>query len=243
MADTAELNRLRDELQDATATEALAWAAEKFRGEVVFASSFGAEDQAIIDLIARNRLDIPVATIDTGRLFAETYELIEATEKRYGIKIKVYEPPRGELEDFIDRHGVNAFRQSLELRQECCRIRKIAALERLLSGKKLWICGLRREQSVTRNRLNLLEDDARNGLLKLSPLIDWSEEKVWEFIRFWDVPYNPLHDRGYPSIGCSCCTRAIRRTEDVRAGRWWWEAPEHRECGLHARAAKAKELR
>lgn len=243
MANAEQIEKFRAELKGAKATEALQWAAEKFKGEIVFATSLGAEDQVITDLIARNKIDIPIATLDTGRLFPETYDLIAETEKQYGIRIQTYTPPQDQLEAFVNEHGVNAFRESLDLRHECCRIRKIHALKRLLSGKSIWICGLRQAQSVTRSDLSILEDDAGNGLLKLSPLIDWSEEKVWEFIRFWSVPYNPLHDKGFPSIGCAGCTRAVKRTEDVRAGRWWWEAPEHRECGLHARAAKAKELR
>lgn len=243
MANAEQIEKFRAELKGAKATEALQWAAEKFKGEIVFATSLGAEDQVITDLIARNKIDIPIATLDTGRLFPETYDLIAETEKQYGIRIQTYTPPQDQLEAFVNEHGVNAFRESLDLRHECCRIRKLHALKRLLSGKSIWICGLRQAQSVTRSDLSILEDDAGNGLLKLSPLIDWSEEKVWEFIRFWNVPYNPLHDKGFPSIGCAGCTRAVKRTEDVRAGRWWWEAPEHRECGLHARAAKAKELR
>ena len=242
MENKKQLNEFRKELAEANATEALDWATKKFAGKLVFATSLGAEDQVITDIIARNKLDIPIATIDTGRLFPETYDLIADTEKRYGIHIEIFTPPRDELETFVNKYGINAFRQSLDLRHECCRIRKLVSLKRLLANKALWICGLRRTQTITRNDFSILDDDENNGLLKLSPLIDWSEEKVWEFIRFWNVPYNPLHDKSFPSIGCSCCTRAVKRTEDIRAGRWWWEVPEHRECGLQQRAAKAKEL-
>ena len=243
MSDLAQTAELSASLADASATDALRWATENFPGRVVFATSLGAEDQVITDIIFRNRLDIPVATLDTGRLFPETYDLIAETEKRYGARIQVYAPPRETLENFVLANGVNAFRESEALRHECCRIRKLESLKRLLEGKDLWICGLRRGQGVTRGGAERLSRDEANGLLKLAPLVDWSEEKVWEYIRFWNVPYNPLHDRGFPSIGCACCTRAVKRTEDVRAGRWWWEAPEHRECGLHARLEKAKELR
>ena len=243
MPEEISIEKLRGEVNGLAATEALKWAAEKFKGRLVFATSLGAEDQVITDLIARNRIDIPIATLDTGRLFSEAYDLIAETEKNYNLKIRVYSPDREELENFVNTHGVNAFRESLELRHECCRIRKLGALKRLLAGNALWVCGLRKSQSVTRTDLTVLENDSGNGLLKLSPLIDWSEEKVWEYIKFWNVPYNPLHDKGFPSIGCAGCTRAVKRTEDVRAGRWWWEAPEHRECGLHARREKAKELR
>lgn len=243
MSDLAQTAELSASLADASATDALRWATENFPGRVVFATSLGAEDQVITDIIFRNRLDIPVATLDTGRLFPETYDLIAETEKHYGARIQVYAPPRETLENFVLANGVNAFRESEALRHECCRIRKLESLKRLLEGKDLWICGLRRGQGVTRGGAERLSRDEANGLLKLAPLVDWSEEKVWEYIRFWNVPYNPLHDRGFPSIGCACCTRAVKRTEDVRAGRWWWEAPEHRECGLHARLEKAKELR
>ena len=243
MSDLAQTAELSASLADASATDALRWAAENFPGRVVFATSLGAEDQVITDIIFRNRLAIPVATLDTGRLFPETYDLIAETEKHYGARIQVYAPPRETLENFVLANGVNAFRESEALRHECCRIRKLESLKRLLEGKDLWICGLRRGKGVTRGGAELLSRAEANGLLKLAPLVDWSEEKVWEYIRFWNVPYNPLHDRGFPSIGCACCTRAVKRTEDVRAGRWWWEAPEHRECGLHARLEKAKELR
>ena len=244
MADAVQTDEVSARLAGAPATDALRWAAETFPGRVVFATSLGAEDQAITDLIARNRLDIPIATLDTGRLFPETYNLIAETEKHYGLHIQVYSPPHDALEEFVHANGINAFRESEALRHECCRIRKLESLKRLLAGKDLWICGLRRGQGVTRGGAAILaRDEANGGILKLAPLVEWTEEKVWEYIRFWDVPYNPLHDRGFPSIGCACCTRAVKRTEDVRAGRWWWEAPEHRECGLHARQEKARELR
>lgn len=217
------------------AEDALRWAAETYPGRVVFATSLGAEDQVLTDMIARLGLDIPVATLDTGRLFPETYDLIDLTARRYGLKIQVYSPDREKVEAFVARHGVNGFRDSLEARHECCAARKLDALHRALAGKALWVCGLRREQSPTRTGLKMLEDDAANGLRKLSPLIDWREQDVWDYIRDNRVPYNPLHDAGFPSIGCACCTRAVRRTEDVRAGRWWWEAAEHKECGLHRR--------
>lgn len=210
-------------------------AAANFPGRLVFATSLGAEDQVITDLIARLKLPIPIVTLDTGRLFPETYDLLAQTEQRYNLRIRVFTPDRAELEAFTNAHGINAFRESEALRHACCRVRKLSALARALAGNDLWICGLRREQSVTRTDLPVLATDRVNGLLKLSPLIDWDEARVWEYLRYHDVPYNPLHDRGFPSIGCACCTRAVRRVEDIRAGRWWWEVPEHRECGLHAR--------
>lgn len=230
-------------LADKTAPERLAWAVERFAGRLVFATSLGAEDQVLTHMIAKGRLAIPVVTLDTGRLFPETYDLLAETERRYGLKIAVYAPDRDEVEAFANAHGVNAFRDSIDLRHECCRVRKLTALKRALAGRALWVCGLRRGQGVTRTGLDVLAADGLNGLLKLSPLADWDEARVWDYIRYYDVPYNLLHDRGFPSIGCACCTRAVKRTEDVRAGRWWWETPEHRECGLHARPRPPEERR
>lgn len=228
-----DLEKLRAEVAGFAPEDALAWAAERFAGRAVFLTSLGAEDQVIADMIARCKLHIPFATLDTGRLFPETYDLIDYTERRYRVKIRVYAPDGRRVEEYVAKHGVNGFRDSLEARHECCAVRKLDALKRALAGNALWICGLRREQSTTRRGLTALEDDAANGLLKLSPLIDWSEAKVWEYIRDNHVPYNPLHDAGFPSIGCASCTRAVKRTEDVRAGRWWWEDADKRECGLH----------
>lgn len=225
------------ELQKATANleaeQLLRFAAGRFAPDLVFATSLGAEDQVITDLIVRNRLPIPIVTLDTGRLFDETLTLLAETEQFFGIRIQVFFPDRAEVEAMVNEHGVNLFRQSVELRKRCCLVRKLLPLRRALAGRKLWICGQRKEQSVTRQGVELIEEDAANGLLKLNPLAEWSEERVWNHIKFHQLPYNPLHDRGYPSIGCAGCTRAVKKTEDVRAGRWSWEAPEHRECGLH----------
>ncbi len=228
-----ELKALQAEIAGKNTKQILGFAAEKFGPDLVFATSLGAEDQVLTDLIVKSKLNIPVVTLDTGRLFEETFDLLAETEKYYGIRIRVYSPDAKELEDLVNAHGIHCFRRSVELRKLCCRVRKISPLKRALAGKKLWICGLRREQSVTRSDIGILEDDPANGLLRLNPLADWSEERVWDYIRAHNVPYNVLHDRGFPSIGCACCTRAVRRIEDVRAGRWYWEAPEHRECGLH----------
>lgn len=228
-----ELKTLQAELEGKNTREVLKRIAERFGRDAVFASSLGAEDQVLTDLVARDKLDIPIITLDTGRLFEETRDLIAATEERYGIKIEIYTPDTAELEELINLHGVNCFRKSLELRKKCCAVRKLTPLKRALAGKKLWICGLRRDQSVTRAEIELLEDDPANGLWRLNPLADWSEERVWDYIKAHQVPYNVLHDCGFPSIGCASCTRAVKRTEDVRAGRWYWEQPEHRECGLH----------
>jgi phosphoadenosine phosphosulfate reductase len=198
-----------------------------------FASSFGAEDMVLTDLIARFFPAIEIFTLDTGRLPEETHQLIAAVEDRYSIKVRAYFPEAGALERYTRAHGANAFYDSVALRKECCCIRKVEPLRRALHGKHAWITGLRREQSQTRKDLQESAYDLEHGLQKFSPLLDWSNETVWAYVRANGVPYNALHERGYPSIGCAPCTRAIKPGEDVRAGRWWWEQPEHKECGLH----------
>lgn len=201
------------------------------------AASFGAEDMVLIDMIARLRQPISVFTLDTGRLPSETYALIDRTRDRYRIAIDVYCPETSATEGYAREHGVNAFYRSVALRERCCAIRKLEPLKRALAGKRAWITGLRREQSTTRHDVEMEELDAVHGLAKFNPLADWSEADVWDYIRQHDVPYNSLHDRGFRSIGCAPCTRAVAPGEDVRAGRWWWEAPAGKECGLHRRPA------
>jgi len=203
----------------------------------VLASSFGAEDMVLTDLIARHQLPIGVFTLDTGRLPEETHALIERTREHYGIAVAVHVPDARELEQFVGEHGSNPFYRSVELRQRCCAIRKTAPLARALAGQGAWITGLRRGQSVTRADVEVESFDPQHGLPKFNPLADWSEDDVWRYLRRFAVPVNALHARGYPSIGCAPCTRAVGPGEDVRAGRWWWEAPEHKECGLHRRPA------
>jgi phosphoadenosine phosphosulfate reductase len=199
------------------------------------ASSFGAEDMVLVDLIARHALPIGVFTLDTGRLPEETLVLIDRVRDRYGIAVDVYFPDAAGLESFVREHGVNPFYESVNLRQACCAVRKSEPLARALAGKGAWITGLRRGQSVTRSELPLEEHDPVHGLRKFNPLAEWSEEEVWTYIRARQVPYNALHDAGYRSIGCAPCTRAVAPGDDVRAGRWWWESAEHKECGLHRR--------
>lgn len=200
-----------------------------------FASSFGAEDMVLTDLIAKRFPDIEVFTLDTGRLPEETLGLMQLVTEKYPIKLRVYSPDGPVLEEYQAAHGANAFYRSVELRKRCCHIRKVEPLKRALAGKRAWITGLRREQAVS--RAGLFEDgfDDENGLYKFNPLADWTHAEVWEYIRRFDVPYNALHDRGYPSIGCTPCTRAITVGEDARAGRWWWEDAQGKECGLHER--------
>jgi len=199
------------------------------------ASSFGAEDMVLTDLIARHALPIRVFTLDTGRLPAETYALIDRVREHYQLPIDVFYPDHHALEAFVREHGPNAFYRSVELRKHCCAIRKTAPLVRALSGSGAWITGLRRGQSTTRTDVPIEEFDQSHGLWKFNPLAAWSDADVWRYLRAHGVPYNPLHDRGYPSIGCAPCTRAIEPGEDIRAGRWWWEQPEHKECGIHRR--------
>ena len=198
-----------------------------------FANSLGAEDMVLTDLIFTNALPIEVFTLDTGRLPVESYRLIDALTVRYGARMRVLFPRSEAVESYVKEHGVNAFYDSVELRKSCCHIRKVEPLRRALAGKRAWITGLRRGQSATRGGLAVETYDAEHGLMKFSPLADWSEEEVWTYIRERQIPYHALHDRGYPSIGCAPCTRAIAAGEDVRAGRWWWEHPESKECGLH----------
>lgn len=212
--------------------------------QAAFASSFGAEDMVLLDLIARARLPIRVFTLDTGRLPQETHDLVDRTRQRYGRPVEVYAPSAASVEAYVRAHGTNGFYASVELRELCCRVRKTEPLERALAGADAWITGLRRAQGVTRTQVEVEAFDARHGILKYSPLAHWSDDDVWSYLRANDVPWNALHDRGYPSIGCAPCTRAVAPGEDARAGRWWWESAEHRECGLHRRpvAPVAKEL-
>ena len=200
---------------------------------VVFASSLGAEDMVVTDAIFANGLPIGVFTLDTGRLPRETLDLLDRIRSRYSRELEVFRPDADEVARYVSTHGVNAFYESVELRKSCCGIRKVEPLARALAGRDAWVTGLRRAQSVTRTELALREFDAIHGLVKFNPLADWSEEQVWAYVRDRDVPYNALHDRGYPSIGCDPCTRAIRPGEDIRAGRWWWESRDSKECGIH----------
>jgi phosphoadenosine phosphosulfate reductase len=199
----------------------------------VFASSLAAEDMVLTDMILRAKLPIRIFTLETGRLHAETLSVLDSIRKAYSYDVVLYRPQPEEVDGYVRQNGLNAFYDSIEMRKECCRIRKIEPLNRALAGNKAWITGQRRAQSTTRAGLDVQENDEAHGMTKFNPLADWSEENVWHYIRSNNVPYNPLHDKGYPSIGCEPCTRAIEPGEDVRAGRWWWENPETKECGLH----------
>lgn len=199
----------------------------------VFASSLAAEDMVLTDLILRAKLPIAIFTLETGRLHKDTLAMLDRVREQYGYEIAQYKPEAAAVDAYVAAHGLNAFYDSVELRKECCRIRKVEPLNRALAGKQAWITGQRRAQSTTRADLAIQEDDPAHGMQKFNPLADWSEDDVWHYIRSNGVPYNPLHDKGYPSIGCEPCTRAIQPGEDIRAGRWWWESPQSKECGLH----------
>lgn len=227
------IEKLNSALENATSHEALDIVIKEFGDKIVFASSLGAEDQVITEMIASIDKSVKIFTLDTGRLFPETYETLERTTNRYGIPIEVYFPDAGHIEEMVRSRGINLFYESVENRKLCCHIRKIEPLTRAFIGMEAWICGLRREQSITRQDMKLVEWDEQNNLIKINPIIDWLETQVWDYIKEKNIPYNQLHDKGFPSIGCQPCTRAILPGEDIRAGRWWWELPQNKECGLH----------
>ncbi len=208
-------------------------------GKVVYSSSLGAESIVLTDIIWTHVPQIDIFTIDTGRLPEETYELLSRIQGRYKRTLRVVYPDAQKLEALVSSQGINGFYNSLEARTSCCHTRKVEPFRRALAGYEAWVTGLRHEQSATRALAQPVEWDAANGMHKISPILDWSEEQIWQYIRTRKLPYNSLHDRGYPSIGCSPCTRAIQPGESRRAGRWWWEQPESRECGLHPRVRAA----
>ncbi len=200
---------------------------------VAFANSLGAEDMVLTDLIAKHQPDIEMFSLDTGRLPKETYDLIQEVSQEYTIPLKVYFPDSKLVQEYVEQNGINGFYDSVENRKGCCFVRKVEPLRRALKGKDAWITGMRRDQAVTRGTLEVSSFDEGNGLQKFNPLLDWTNNDVWAYIRRYDVPYNKLHDQFYPSLGCAPCTRSITPGEDIRAGRWWWESPESKECGLH----------
>lgn len=230
----ADVDALNAEYGKKSAEEIVQWAGEVYGPEIKFANSFGAEDVVMMDIIARVAPQIRVFTLDTGRLNDETYEVMEATRFKYPhMPIEVMFPDAAKVEALTREKGFYSFRDSVELRKECCAIRKVQPLRRALSGATAWMTGLRRDQSVTRTDTPAIEWDEGNGIMKVNPIIEWTNEDVWAYIRTNKIPYNKLHDKGFPSIGCAPCTRAIKPGEDIRAGRWWWENPEFKECGLH----------
>jgi phosphoadenosine phosphosulfate reductase len=203
---------------------------------VCYANSLGAESMVLMNLIAQSVPEVEMFTIDTGRLFPETYDLIARLQHRYGRdSMRIYSPAADQVEGWVGQNGINGFRDGLEQRRDCCRVRKVEPFRRAVSGRAAWVTGIRRGQSASRALAAPVEWDSEHGLHKVSPLLDWSEEDVWDYIRKNRLPYNVLHDTGFPSIGCAPCTRAVAAGEDDRSGRWWWERPESRECGLHPR--------
>jgi phosphoadenosine phosphosulfate reductase len=217
------------------APDVLGLALERFGRGVALSSSFGAEDMVLIDMLMQIDRTARIFTLDTGRLPQETYNVIDATRQKYGAVIEVFFPQPEAVQGMVAEHGMNLFYHSVENRKLCCGVRKMEPLRRALSGLDAWVTGLRREQSVTRTAVHKIEWDASNNLVKVNPLVDWTQDAVWQYIRDHNVPYNALHDRGYPSIGCAPCTRAVQPGEHERAGRWWWEHPETKECGLHVK--------
>lgn len=228
-----QMDRLNSAAAGLNALDRLRLVVDLFGRQVVAATSFSAEDQVLTHMLHTLGNPIDLFTIDTGRLPQETFEVMEQTKLRYGMNIQIYFPDYRSVEAMVAEDGPNPFYKSVELRKQCCRMRKVEPLRRALSGKAAWVCGLRRSQSVTRQELMVIQEDEQFGLFKICPLADWTQEQVWEFIASHNIPYNSLHDDGYPSIGCQPCTRAVEPGQDIRAGRWWWEEPEHKECGLH----------
>jgi phosphoadenosine phosphosulfate reductase len=230
-----QIEDLPDQIGGLSIEASLKYLTERFPGKVSFSSSFSMEDQVITHIILSAQLPVSIFTLDTGRLFAETYSVWTSTNDQYSTKIHAYYPDRSLLEQYLNDKGPNAFYESVANRKECCHIRKVEPLRRALKGQSVWITGLRASHSEERKDMALLEWDENNQVIKYNPLLYWSTEETKEFIRKQDVPYNVLHDRGFVSIGCAPCTRAIHSGEDFRAGRWWWEQADKKECGLHGR--------
>lgn len=230
-----QIKKIAEEMEDQSAMEVLKWAINAYAPKIALASSFGAEDVILIDMMVKiNKEKAKIFTLDTGRLNQETYDVMDAIRKKYGIQIEVYFPEQRETEEMVKIKGMNLMYESVENRKLCCEIRKVHPLNRALSNLDGWITGLRREQAITRANIYKLEIDSSHGnIVKINPLADWTNEMIWDYIHKNNVPYNKLHDSGYPSIGCEPCTRAVHSGEDPRAGRWWWENATQKECGLH----------
>lgn len=226
------LPELERQLGQLSPREGLALIVELFPEKVTFSTSLGQEDQVITALIASQNLPITIFSLDTGRLFPETLDLLDRTQAKYQVPITVYYPKTDGVEDFVNQKGINGFYHSVENRKSCCFVRKVEPLKRALSGNQVWVTGLRSEQSPNRSEMKRIEWDESNQILKFNPLLDWTFDQLIAFIQKEKIPYNPLHDKGFVSIGCAPCTRAILPGEDARAGRWWWEDSK-KECGLH----------
>lgn len=239
MLSKEELDSLNKWFEDKEPLEVLKWGIEKFHPKIVLACSLQAEDLVILDMLSKVVEKPKVFIIDTGRLHQESYELIEEINKKYNTDLRIYFPDYKEVEALVNKHGINLFYRSVELRKACCEVRKVLPLRRALEGMQAWITGLRREQNFTRGGIKKIEiDEVNGGIVKLNPLADWTWEQVWEYIKKNNVPYNKLYDKGYKSIGCVPCTRPVKQWEHPRAGRWWWEQNSDKECGLHYRGVK-----
>ncbi len=234
-----EVIKYQKKLSNSSAQEIISWATAHFGAtNIALASSLGVEDQVLTDLLLKINPQIQIFTLDTGRLAQETYEVIERTNEKYHFKIELVFPDNKKVEALVNEYGPDLFYKSVENRRKCCYVRKVEPLKKKLATLKAWVCGLRKEQGMTRSDVKQIEWDENFNLVKLNPLVNWTEEDVWQYIKNNNVPYNKLHDQGYPSIGCAPCTRAINAGEDIRAGRWWWEMPEQKECGLHIKTGK-----
>ncbi len=230
----SELNR---KFKSSTPEEVLEFVLSEFgREKLVLASSMSIEDQVLTHMLLKIEKKPRIFFLDTGRHFQKTYDLLDETMKIYGVKYEVYAPKTQALQDIVSQRGPNFFYDSIEERKACCGIRKVEPLNRVLATADVWICGLRRDQSTTRHEISLFEQDEPHGIYKVNPIACWSEQDVWDYIKKNNIPYNKLHDQGYPSIGCEPCTRVVKPGEDIRSGRWWWENPDKKECGLHIKS-------
>lgn len=227
------VKQLNAQFQDSSSQMVLEYLLKQTQKRVALSSSFGAEDQVLTDMMLHIDKDANIFTLDTGRLPVETYSVMDETNLKYATKVNVFFPKTEDVESLYQKQGINGFYESIENRKECCYIRKIAPLKRALADVDIWVTGLRSTQSVTRESMQMFEFDETNNVLKVNPLLHWSQEEVWHFIEENNLPLNKLHKLGYPSIGCAPCSRAVKEGEDIRSGRWWWENPEHKECGLH----------
>ena len=233
-----QVDKLNKEIT--TAEDALRWASENLHPHVAKASSFGAEDAVVMDIMLKINRDFRFFTLDTGRLPQETYDIMDIVRKRYNIKIEVLFPDTGEVEEMVREKGLNLFYESVENRKLCCEIRKLHPMDRMLGTLDGWITGLRRDQTQVRSDADMFQiDHSHSNILKINPIIDWTWEQIQDYIKKNDIPYNSLLDKGYPSIGCQPCTRPIKPGQDLRAGRWWWEQDQHKECGLHVNSGGA----
>ncbi len=229
-----EIEKYQKKLKMEKPQKVIAWAIDHFgKNNIAFSSSMGAEDQVLTDMLVKIDPEINIFTLDTGRLPEETYETIKKTERYYNKNIEILFPESSDIEEIVNKYGPNLFYESIDKRRLCCQARKVKPLRRKLSSLNAWICGLRQEQALTRNHIEVIEWDENFEVIKINPIVGWSEKDVWDYIHKNKIPYNKLHDQNYPSIGCAPCTRAIKIGENTRAGRWWWEEPEQKECGLH----------